>query len=122
MTVFEEGRHAGEFLLSEANFHRSREKVTIKSGSGVVEAGTVLGIVTADKKYAKSGSDSVTGFAGAEVAKAINIHRVDASTSDIDVSAIVRDAEVNGFCIEYDASADKVKKATELASVGIIVR
>lgn len=29
MTTLTEGRHPGEFLLSEANFHRSREAVTV---------------------------------------------------------------------------------------------
>ena len=44
MVTFTEGRHAGEGLLSESNFHRSRDKITILSGSGVLSVGTVLGI------------------------------------------------------------------------------
>jgi hypothetical protein len=37
MTKLTEGRHPGEFLLSEANFHRSRDNVVVASGSGVLE-------------------------------------------------------------------------------------
>lgn len=40
---FTEGRHAAEFVLSEAAGMRSRETLTIASGQGVVAAGTVIG-------------------------------------------------------------------------------
>lgn len=42
MGTVTEGRHAGEFILSEANFHRSRENVTI-AFSQTILPGTVLG-------------------------------------------------------------------------------
>lgn len=42
MTTISEGRHAGEFILSEANFHRSRENVTI-AVSQTIKPGAVLG-------------------------------------------------------------------------------
>jgi hypothetical protein len=48
MTVFTEGRHPGEGLLSEASRSRSRERATIPSGTGVVAPGTVLGRITGD--------------------------------------------------------------------------
>lgn len=41
MTKFTEGRHPGEFLLSEANFHRSRDAVMIGE-SQTIEPGTIL--------------------------------------------------------------------------------
>lgn len=56
MTVFNEGRHAAEFLVSEANGHRSRETVTIENGQDL-EAGHVLGRVVA-------GSTSATADSG----------------------------------------------------------
>lgn len=46
MSVKTEGRHAGEFLMSEAEGMRSRDEITIPSGTGVVAPGTVLGLVT----------------------------------------------------------------------------
>lgn len=45
MTVLTEGRHAGEFLVSEAEGTRSREQIVIGSGADLVP-GTVLGRVT----------------------------------------------------------------------------
>lgn len=41
MTRFTEGRHPGEFIISEANFHRSRDAVIIGAEQGF-EPGTVL--------------------------------------------------------------------------------
>ena len=46
MTTFTEGRHANEGLMSEAGFHRSRGKATIKRGSGIHKPGMVLGKTT----------------------------------------------------------------------------
>lgn len=42
--VFNEPRHAGEFILSEANSQRSREGVTIGASQNI-EAGTVLALL-----------------------------------------------------------------------------
>jgi hypothetical protein len=45
MTIFTEGRHAGEFIVSEANGLLSREAVTVNVGESLV-AGQVLGKIT----------------------------------------------------------------------------
>lgn len=45
MTALTEPFHAGGYIVSEANGHRSRETVTIKSGADLL-AGTVLGKIT----------------------------------------------------------------------------
>lgn len=47
MVTKTETRHAGGFIKSEANGHRSREIVTFASGAAIL-AGMVLGIVSAD--------------------------------------------------------------------------
>ncbi|ACL57429.1 head decoration protein [Methylobacterium nodulans] len=44
--TFTEGRHTAEFLKSEAEGYRSRENITVASGSGVLMPGTVLGRIT----------------------------------------------------------------------------
>ncbi|MBK3745884.1 head decoration protein [Paraburkholderia aspalathi] len=44
MTVFKEPRHAGEFILTEASGHRSREGITIAENQAF-EAGTVLALL-----------------------------------------------------------------------------
>ena len=123
MTVLVETRHPAEFILSEATGQRSRDAVTIASGAGIIAAGTVLGKVTATGKYvarAHGASD------GSEVPAAINIYGADASAADVQVSAILRDAEVNGKCLTYHADRDQAAEKTAaneaLKSLGVIVR
>lgn len=127
MTTFHEGRHAGEAILSEANFHRSRDSITIPAGTGVIQPGTVLGELTASPgNFVPSPNAEVAGSEGAEIAKAINIHAVDATVDDVTVAAITRDAEVKGVCLEFEATVDdaakQAAKAEQLESAGIIVR
>lgn len=127
MTTLTEGRHPGEAILSEANKSRSRDSITIPAGTGVVPAGTVLGEVTANPgEFVPSPLAETAGVEGAETAKAMNIHQVDATDAAVKVAAITRDAELNGACLEFEDSvtteAHKAAKADELAAVGIIVR
>lgn len=121
--VFNEGRHAAEFILSEANGQRSREAVTISSGAGVIAPGTVLGKVTASGEYV---ARDVGNSDGSETAAAICIYGCDATSAAVEVAAIVRDAEVNGniltYAIDADEAAEKASAATELAAAGILVR
>lgn len=42
MTEYTEGTHAGEFIVSEANGNRSRDKITVLSGQNL-KAGAVIG-------------------------------------------------------------------------------
>jgi hypothetical protein len=123
MAVLTETRHAGEFVLSEGNGNISRDSITIVSGAGVVRAGTVLGKITASGKYTPS---PATGADGSQVAVAVNLYEVDATSADVAVAAIMRDAEVNVNTLTYAASVDdntkKAAKATQLAAVNIIVR
>ena len=123
MTVLVETRHPGEFILSEANGQRSRETITIASGAGVIAAGTVLGKVTASGKYVAS---AVGASDGSEVPAAINTYGTDASSADATVSAIARDAEVNGKCLTWhadrDQPAERAAANAALANLGVIVR
>jgi hypothetical protein len=123
MPVLTEGPRPGEFIMSEANWHRSRDNITIVAGSGKVAPGTVLGKITASGKYAPS---PATGSDGSQTGAAINIHAVDATSVDVKVAAFTRDAEVNGKCLAYEATVNddtkKAAKATHLAAAGIIVR
>lgn len=126
MTTFTEGRHATEGLLSEAEFHRSRDNITIAAGAGLILPGQVLGKVTASGKYVPSANASVTGEEGAEVANAIALYGCDATTEDQKIAAITRDAEWNGHTLSYDATVNdatkKAAKAAQLAAQGIIAR
>lgn len=123
MAILTEGNRPLQFLLSEANFHRSRDTITVASGAGKLLAGTVLGKVTATSKYLPS---PATGSGGSQVGSAVLAYPVDATSADVVVTAITRDAEVKAGELKYEATVnDAGKKATknaELAAVGIIVR
>lgn len=126
MTTFTEGRHAGEFIHSEAEAGRSRDNVIIPAGTGVVEPGTVLGKVTASGKFVPSTATSVTETAGAQTALAVSINRVDATSADVKAAVISRAAQVKGFALKYDPSvndpAKVAAKVAQLVAAGIIVR
>lgn len=129
MTVFTEGKHPGDGLLSEATRSRSRDAITIVAGSGVISPMTVLGLITSGAnagKYEPSTNAAKVPDIGSQTAKAVNLYGGDATTADLEVAAIVRDAEVNGHALSFDASVNdatkRAAKATQLAAVGIIVR
>ena len=126
MTKFTEGRHAGEGLLSEANFHRSRGKATIKSGSGLIEPGAILGKITTGGKFAPSPAAETVGIEGAQTAVAIALYGCDATAADQEIAIIERDAEWRISAAVYEATVDtdaeKLVKRTQLAAVGIILR
>ena len=123
MPTLTEGRHPGEFLLTEATGQRSREAITIASGAGIIAPGTVLGKVTASGKYIAS---AVGAADGSETAAAVCLYGCDATSADVDVSAIVRDAELKGDILTYhadrDLAAEKDAANADLAALGIIVR
>ena len=68
MTTLTEGRHAGGFLVWEALRDYTRETVTLASGAGKLEPGTVLGRITTGGKYtaltpgASNGSQNAAGI------------------------------------------------------------
>ena len=105
----------GEFLLSESNGTRSRDEVTFASGAGVVLPGTLVGQITASKKFAPYLN---TATDGSEVAKGIAYARVDATAADAPGVIIDRDAEAAGIFL---TGLDDAGKA-DLAALGVIVR
>jgi len=123
MTVFIEGRHAAEFVMSEANRQRSRDTITVLAGEGILKPGAVLGRVTAGGKYKLT---TVAAVDGSETAAAVLLYEVDATAGDVAVAAIARDAEVNGKLISFGADVDSQAeidaKIADLAARGIIVR
>ena len=129
MTVLIEGRHPGEFLMSEANGQRSRENITIASGSGIIAPGTVLGLITSGpdaSQYTASPHAAGEPDLGTQVAVAIALYGCDASAQTAQISAVIRDAEVNANVLLYHPSIDdapkRAAKAVQLAVHGIIVR
>lgn len=129
MTVFNEGRHPGEFLICEANGQRSRDNIIIASGSGIIAPGSVLGMFTSGPnagKYSLALNVAADPNVGNQVAVAVALYGCDATSGDVGISAITRDAEVNGKTLTFHATvndaAKRATKATQLASAGIIVR
>lgn len=121
MTVFNEGRHAAEFLVSEANGHRSRETITIASGEDL-EAGAVLGQVTADSTYKEYNPGNADG---SETAVAVLYDAVDATGGEEPGVIIARDAEVDAAALSWfdGATQGEIDTGTgELADEGIVAR
>lgn len=61
MTIKTEGVYTGEFLLSEANGTRSREEVVIAAGSGILNAGTLIALITAANALTPTADGGNTG-------------------------------------------------------------
>lgn len=121
-----EGPRNLAFVLSEGNGKISRDVVTIASGAGKLEPGTLLGVITASKKYTFSPNAEVPGIEGAEVAKAILAYGVDATSADVEAVVISRQAEVKEPMLIFHSSVDNDNKRTaklgQLAAVSIIAR
>lgn len=121
MPVFNEGRHAAEFLVSEANGTRSRATVII-ANSVALEAGTVLGKVTASGKYKLHDAAATDG---SQNAAAVLYADADASSGDVEAVVIARDAEVAEAALTFKSgisAANKTAAVASLAGNGIITR
>lgn len=119
---FEEGNHAGAFIVSEASqgstgVSRSRESVTY-SGATPLVAGQVVVLSNGAIVPYLNGTTSD--------ANAILFDNVDAGdTTEQRCVVLARDCEVNGAEIVFDSGETALTIAdavTELAAVGIIVR
>lgn len=118
METKREGPRDLAFVLSEAAGKRAREVMTIASGTGKVEPGTVLGTITADGKLAPSPNASTVGIEGAETATAILCYGVDATSADVEAVVIDGEAEVKEPMLLFDASVDDAaKKAAKIAQL-----
>jgi hypothetical protein len=121
MPELQEGQHAGEFIVSEGNGTISRETITVLSGE-TLEAGAVLGKVTASGKYKELDPAAVDG---SEAAAAILYDAVDASAADTEGVAILRLAEVHAGELVWPDGITPTEKTTalgELAALTIIAR
>jgi hypothetical protein len=120
MTTFTEAAHAAEFILSEANGHRSREEAEIATGQTLV-AGQVVqfntGKLTAFTADPDTNGDPLVAACG------IAIY---AGTAGDKIAYLARDAEVNLNLITYpDETTTGNEEADTIASLallGIITR
>ena len=123
MTTLTEGKHAGGFLVWEVLRDYTRETVTIASGAGKLEPGTVLGKITTGGKFtalapaATNGSQNGAGILWAGV---------DASAADaLGVVVLRGPAIVNRHEIVWPEGATEAQitaATTALAALGIILR
>ena len=116
-----EGPHAGEFIVSEANGSRSREKGILGVGNNL-KAGAVLGKLTSGGDYAEYDNGASDG---SQTAVAILYDDVDATAADAECVVIARDAEVNKSELQFESgqsAGDKAAAYVDLAAVGIIAR
>ncbi len=123
MPVKIEGKVTAEYILSEASGARSRDQAKIASGAGQVEAGTILGKITASGKFAPHDSSATDG---SEAAIAILYANVDATDADARCVISARDCEVKKDDLIYHADIDTDTEIdavnASLAANGIIVR
>ena len=123
MSILTETNHAGGFLVWEVLRDYTRETVTIASGAGKLEPGTVLGKITTGGKYtglapaATNGSQNAAGILWAGV---------DASAADAPGVVVLRGpAIVNRHEIVWPEGATDAQitaATTALAALGIILR
>jgi hypothetical protein len=123
MTTLTEGKHAGGFLVWEVLRDYTRETVTITSGAGKLEPGTVLGKISTGGKYtglapaATNGSQNAAGILWAGV---------DASAADASGVVVLRGpAIVSRQEIGWPAGATEAQitaATTSLAALGIVLR
>lgn len=121
MATLTEARHAGEFILSEANGTRSREAVTVVSGQNLA-AGTVVGRITASGKITAYDDDNADG---SQTAVGALYAAVDASAADAPGVIIARDAEVSDVLLIWagtNDAGDKTAGKADLVALGIIIR
>lgn len=123
MTMLTEGKHAGGFLVWEVLRDYTRDTVTIASGAGKLEPGTVLGKITTGGKFtalvpaATNGSQNAAGLLW---------DAVDASTADAAAVVVLRGpAIVNRHELIWPDGATEAQitaATTALATIGIILR
>lgn len=123
MSVLTETNHAGGFLVWEVLRDYTRDTVTIASGAGKLEAGTVLGKLSSGGKYtplspgASNGSQTAAGILWASV---------DATSEDATGVILLRGpAIVNRSEVLFASTATEAQVAsatTTLAALGILLR
>lgn len=115
-------RPTAHYLVSEANGFRSRDTGVIASGSGKLDAGTVLGRITASKKLvplAPGASD------GSQNAAAILYEACDATSADVRRTITARDSEVQAAVLVWAVGVNDTQKTAalaQLAALGIAAR
>ena len=120
-TVNPDGARAGHFLSGPFDPNRSSEEIVIAIAAPAMDAGTVLGKVTASGQYVPynpAGADGSQNFAG------ILYDRVEDSTATQKAVAIVRHQVVNANLLTFVNALNAGQLATMIAAAaqGVILR
>jgi hypothetical protein len=111
---FTEGKHPGEFILTEEDGHLSRDNVTIAESQTIIP-GTIL----------VSGAGGHAAYAaGGGAASGIAIYGATTGAGETtQIAAITRVAEVNGKCLAWpaDITQDQMEAAAALLAANHIV-
>ncbi|WP_108459188.1 head decoration protein [Devosia naphthalenivorans] len=111
-----------DVVKDEGKNRFSRDDDTLASGSGVVQCGTVLGMVTASGKFkplAPAAED------GTQTAAAIILETADATSADQTVVNLKRRAQVVLQALVWPVGINATQKAAALAALetrGIVAR
>ena len=123
MTTLTEGKHAGGFLVWEVLRDYTRDTVTVASGAGKLEPGTVLGKITSGGKFTTLAPAATNG---SQTAAGILWAGVDASSADAPGVVLLRGpAIVNRHEIVWPEGATEAQitaATTALAALGLILR
>lgn len=123
MSILTETNHAGGFLVWEVLRDYTRDTVTIASGAGKLEPGTVLGKITTGGKFTKLTPAATNG---SQNAAGILWAGVDASAADAPGVVILRGpALVNRHEIIWPEGASEAQitaATTALGALGVILR
>ncbi|MBO9125466.1 MULTISPECIES: head decoration protein [unclassified Rhizobium] len=121
VTLTKGTRPTAHYIVSEANGYRSRDQIVIASGSGKLDAGTVLGKITAAgatigqyKPYAPGAND------GTQNAVAILYEGCDATAKTVRRTVTARDAEVHADVLVWANGVTDPQKTTALAALAAL--
>lgn len=126
MPVLTKAPTLGDLLKFECCGNYSRETVTLKAGASY-PLGAVLGQITATGLYRFSPAAEVVGDEGAEVASAVLLEAVDATSADVVGVAVARGPIIlSEAALVFDASVDqpaeRTTKLAQLAAAGLVAR
>ena len=115
-----------DLVKHDANPEYTREIVTLKSGQEY-PAGAVLGKITASGHYTLAPATETAGIEGAEIACAVLLDNVDATTAEADGLVLARGMSIvaeNALTMDasVDTALERELKNQQLAAYGIVVR
>ena len=123
MTILTQNlKRTAHYIVSEASGYRSREQIVIAGGSGRIDAGAVLGEITATHKYVPF---DPAGNDGRETAKAVLYEGCDATGSDMRRTVTARDTEIQAAVLGFAEGITDIQKTAALAALaalGIVAR